>query len=97
MLTKRHLDLIRAALQFFDEEMSPPGPNVSTHCFDEPLESDLMAPETGALSELLRTRELRYTCCDRTGTPLSRQELVVFPGRPIQFEIGVVKGFSLPE
>jgi len=79
LLTKRHLAVIRAALRFFDEEMSPHGPDVSKHYFDEPLESDLTADEVRQLRELLRICELRYACCDRTGTSLIRQELLTTP------------------
>lgn len=76
MLTKRHLAIIRAALQFFDEEMSPHDPNVARPYFEEPLERELEAEEVGQLRALLRTVELRYLCCEATGMTVPNQELL---------------------
>jgi len=76
LLTKRHLAIIRAALQFFDEEMTPHGPDVSRPYFEEPLEGELKADEVEQLRELLQTVELRYLCCEGTGAIVSSQELM---------------------
>ena len=78
MLTKRHLAIIRAALLFFDEEMSPHGPDVARPYFEEPLAEELTVDEVGQLRELLRTVELRYVCCDETGATVPSQELLTF-------------------
>jgi len=78
LLTKRHLAIIRAALLFFDEEMSPHSPDVARPYFEEPLERELAADEVGQLRELLRTVELRYLCCNRTGVTVPSQELLTF-------------------
>jgi hypothetical protein len=78
LLTKRHLAIIRAALQFFDEEMSPHGPEVARPYFEEPLEGELEADEVEQLRELLRTVELRYVCCEGTRMTVSSQELLTF-------------------
>jgi len=76
LLTKRHLAIIRAALLFFDEEISPHGPNVARPYFEEPLEEELEADEVEQLRTLLRTVELRYLCCDGTETTIPSQELL---------------------
>lgn len=76
MLTKQHLAIIRAALQFFDEEMSPHDPDVARPYFEETLEEELTIDEVPQLRELLRTVELRYVCCDRIGTTVTSQELM---------------------
>lgn len=78
MLTKRHLAIIRAALLFFDEEMSPHGSDVVRPYFEERLERKLEADEVGLLRELLRTVELRYLCCEGTGGAVASQELLTF-------------------
>lgn len=78
MLTTRHLALIRAALQFFDEEISPHGPDGALPYFETPLEDDLTAEEVGQLRELLRTAELKYVRCDQSRTHVLTQELLTF-------------------
>lgn len=78
MLTKRHLAIIRAALQFFDEEMSPHRLDVAHPYFEEPLEEGLAIDEVRQLRELLRTLELRYVRCDRVETTVTNQELLTF-------------------
>ncbi len=71
MLTKRHLTIIRGALQFFDEEFSPHSLLMAGPYFDEPLE--LAADELQELRELLSTVELRYLECDLSGTNIAAQ------------------------
>jgi len=78
LLTKRQLAIIRAALQFFDEEMSPHGSDVARPYFEEPLEGELEAQEVGQLRELLRVVELRYACCDTAGATVPSQDLLTF-------------------
>jgi len=78
LLTKRHLAIIRAALLFFDEEMSPHGPDVARPYFEEPLEEELAIDEVRQLRQLLQTVELRYVCCDGTGVTVLDQELLKF-------------------
>jgi len=78
LLTKRHLAIIRAALQFFDDEVGPHGPDVARPYFDEPLEEELAIVEIQQLRERLRTAELRYLCCERTGMTVPSQELLTF-------------------
>ena len=76
MLTKRHLAIIRAALQFFDEEMSPHGPDVAHPYFEEPLQGELRAEELRKLRELLATTELRYLEYEPPGTNIAAQALL---------------------
>jgi len=78
LLTKRHLALIRAALLFFDEEMSPHGSDVARPYFEEPLAEELTVDEVGQLRELLQTVELRYVCCEETEATVPSQELLTF-------------------
>jgi len=75
LLTKRHLALIRAALLFFDEEMSPHGPAVARPYFEVPLDRDLAPEEAEQLRQLLQTCELKYACGDSSGTHLLSPEL----------------------
>lgn len=78
MLTTRHLAIIRAALLFFDEEMSPHGLEVASPYFEEPLEEELAIDEVRQLWELLATVELRYACCDTAGATVPSQDLLTF-------------------
>jgi len=78
LLTTRHLALIRAALQFFDEEMSPHGPEVAKPYFEKSLEEELTAEEIGQLRELLQSAELKYVPCDLSRTRTLSQELLTF-------------------
>ncbi|WP_437192481.1 hypothetical protein [Planctomicrobium sp. SH527] len=78
MLAKRHLAIIRAALQFFDEELSAHAPDVARPYFEEPLEGELEADEVEQLRELLQTVELRYLCCEGVGATMTSQELLTF-------------------
>ncbi|WP_437222714.1 hypothetical protein SH661x_002906 [Planctomicrobium sp. SH661] len=75
MLTSRHLAVIRAALMFFDEEMSPHGANVSEPYFDELLDPPLAVDETRELRDLVSHCELMYACCDRAPGLLLHPEL----------------------
>jgi len=78
LLTTRDLAIIRAALQFFDEEISPHGPEVAKPYFETPLEDDLTAEEIGQLRELLQSTELSYVRCDQSRTHVLSQELLTF-------------------
>lgn len=61
MLTKTHLALIRAALQYFDEEMSPHGARVMRPYFDEPLAAEFTEGEIRQLRHRLKNCKLAYT------------------------------------
>ncbi len=68
MLTQTHLAVLRAALQFFDEELGPHGINSMRPYFDEPLDEEISRSDLAELRDRLRTCEVRYVCCDLTGT-----------------------------
>lgn len=71
MLTKRHLAVLRAALQFFDEELMPHGPKAMRPYFSKPLNPALRPEETQELRAFLDNNELHYVCCD----PMAAQVL----------------------
>lgn len=75
MLTKRHLAVLRAALQFFDEELTPHGSAAVQPYFDEPLSPVLKPQETHQLRDFLRTCELRYVGYDPIASQLVAPEL----------------------
>ncbi len=75
MLTKRHLAVLRAALQFFDEEMTPHGAHALRHYFDKPLREALKPEEVRELRDLLRRSELLYACYDPIDSRLIGPEL----------------------
>lgn len=63
-MTKSHLALIRAALQYFDEEMSPHGNRVMRPYFDEPLAAEFAEGEILELRTRLKNCVLAYVRCD---------------------------------
>ena len=75
MVTKRHLAVLRAALQFFDEEMIPHAQDDMQYYFDPPLGDELKAEEIRELRDILKGCELRYACCDLTASRLIGPEL----------------------
>lgn len=75
MLTKRHLAVLRAALQFLDDKLMPHGAKALRHYFDEPLREALMPQEVRELRDLLRHGELRYACYDPVTSRLMGPEL----------------------
>jgi hypothetical protein len=77
VITKRHLAVLRAALQYFDEEMSPHGQHVMRHYFDEPIGEELTTREIQELRDFLRGCDLRYACCDQAATRVIRSELSI--------------------
>ena len=68
MLTQSHLAVLRAALQYFEEELGPHGIDAMRPYFDEPPVGEISGSDLAQLRELLRTCEIRYVCCDVTGT-----------------------------
>jgi hypothetical protein len=60
LLTKLDLAVLRAALQFFDEEMSPHGLDLAAAYFDRPLEAPLSPAEVRALRQRLVYGDLKY-------------------------------------
>ena len=68
MLTQSHLAVLRAALQFFDEELGPYGINAMRPYFDEPPDGEISQSNLGQLRDMLRTCEVRYVYCNLAGT-----------------------------
>jgi hypothetical protein len=66
LLTRTDLILIRAALQFFDEEMRPHGARVMQPYLDEPLTSDIAEDTVRNLRERLKNCQLAYVHCNPT-------------------------------
>ena len=75
MLNRRHLAVLRAALQFFDEELGPHGSHAMRPYFAEPLDEEISRSDLAQLRDMLRTCEIRYVCCDRAGTRVTHSGL----------------------
>ena len=75
MLTQPQLAVLRAALQFFDEELGPHGVNAMRPYFDEPPNKEISRSDLAQLRDMLRTCEVRYVCCDLAGTQVIRTGL----------------------
>lgn len=73
-MTKTHLTLIRAALQFFDEEMSLHGVRVMRPYFDEPLVTEFAEGEIRQLRERLQNCKLAYIRCNASTMTLASTE-----------------------
>lgn len=64
ILTSKHLAVIRAALEYWDDEMSPHDPSISTAYFDEPIGSgDWIKDLVMELRTGPPTCRLRYVLC----------------------------------
>ncbi len=68
MLTQSHFAVLRAALQFFDEELGPHGINAMRPYFEGPPDNEISRSDLAQLRDMLRTCEVRYVCCDLAGT-----------------------------
>ena len=75
MLTRSHLAVLRAALQYFDEELLPHGIGAMRPYFDEPLNVELKTPEIRELQNFLRDCDLKYVCYDPSSARLASSEL----------------------
>ncbi len=67
--------LIRAALQYFDEEMSPHGARVMRPYFDEPLAAEFAEGEIRQLRHRLTNCKLAYTCGNASTMTLATTQL----------------------
>lgn len=77
MLTQSHLAVLRAALQFFDEELGPHGIHAMRPYFDEPPDNVISRSDLAKLRDVLRTCEVRYVCCNLAGTQVMYTGLYV--------------------
>ncbi|WP_339749668.1 hypothetical protein [uncultured Rubinisphaera sp.] len=76
MLTHKQLDLIRAALQYFDEELSPHG---STAIAEYVTGETVTSEEVTDLRKLLGHCELRYVNCTPDAAALLDTQLLKSP------------------
>lgn len=60
MLTKSHLAMLRAALEYFDDEMGPHGTDFMRPYFDEEPTEEWTSRELRDLQAYLRDCELKY-------------------------------------
>lgn len=60
MLTPKHLTVLRAALQYFQEELVPHGLDALRPYFDEPIEGDITSADVRQLQQFLRDAEIAY-------------------------------------
>jgi hypothetical protein len=84
VLTKSHLAVLRAALQYFDDELCPHGRDVMRPYFDEEPTSEWTSREIRELRAYLRDCELRYAAYSPAaerliGSTLSRSANAVLP------------------
>src|SRR5688572_15991262 len=77
ILTSNHLAVIRAALEYWDDEMSPHDPSIYTAYFDQPIGNGEWIKETVAeLRTRLPTCRLRYVLCSPEGSALAGDHLL---------------------
>lgn len=74
ILTAKHLAVVRAALEYWNDEMGPHDPSIYTAYFDEPVESgDWIKEIVAELRTRLPTCRLRYVLCSPDGAKLVDQ------------------------
>ena len=76
IITTEHLAVLKAALEFWDDEMSPHDPGVYTAYFQEPLESGEWVKEAVSfLRAGLPVCDLRYALLAESGLALAHPQL----------------------
>lgn len=91
MLQPRHLVLIRAALQYWDEEQSPHGTEAFNGYVDESLpDGELTAEDVTFLRTLLPHCQHRYALCNDEGRELIHERLFETIEEAAAVEQGVV-------
>lgn len=60
MLSRTHLAVLRAALQYFNEELGPHGLEAMQPYLDEAVEGDITAADIRQLQQFLREMEIKY-------------------------------------
>ena len=77
ILTSKHLAVIRAALEYWHDEMSPHDPSLYTAYFDEPIGNGKWINEIVAeLRTGLPMCQLRYVLCSPEGTTVVGHQLL---------------------
>ena len=60
MLTPKHLAVLRAALQYFQDELVPHGLDALRPYLDGPMEGDITGADVRQLQQFLRDAEIHY-------------------------------------
>jgi len=76
LLTSRDLAVLRAALMFFDEELSTHDGGAYRPYFPKGLRPDLRAEEVAGLRSRLKAARVRYLCCNAAGTQAVSRRLL---------------------
>ncbi len=66
MLTPKQLAVLRAALQYFQEELVPHGLDALQPYLDGPIEGDITAADVRQLQQFLRNAEIQYAAVSLT-------------------------------
>ena len=77
MLTEKHLAVVRAALRYMDEEMSPSGSAAMYHYFDQ--RGKVCQPTIGDVADarkFFNAVELSYALVDASGLVIESERLV---------------------
>lgn len=77
MLTRKHLAVLRAAMQYFDEELVPHGMDAMRPYLNETLEGEITPVDIRELQQFLRDIDLRYAVVN----PFTKQAIptVLYP------------------
>ena len=80
MLKQLHLAVVRAALKYLDEEISPHGTEVLLHYLDEQSESaNVTADHIAEARDFFDSVDLNYALVDSTGVFLESKLLIPAP------------------
>ena len=74
MIHERHLSVIRAALKFWDEEMSPHGAQAFDH-YIEDGSHDLSGADVGEARELMANMKLGFVLVDSESNQIVSEEV----------------------
>ena len=67
MLTSHDLDVLRAAVTYFEEELGPHGVKAMRPYFVEPVPAEWSPRDLTRLREFLTNCQLRYIACNTSG------------------------------
>ena len=77
MLTEKHLALVRAALKFFDEEMSPSGTNaLLPYLDDQGKAANVDISDVAQTRNFFDSVDMGYVLVDSTGILVESQRLI---------------------
>lgn len=66
MLTPKHLTVLRAALQYFQDELVPHGLDALRPYLDGPIDGGITAADVRQLQQFLRDAEIQYAAVSLT-------------------------------